>query len=269
MTFAPPTLLELAALWTGSGGVNLGIVGDQSHTAKGTSYHLGRDQLVAGAYSATLARDRAGLSNAASAIDLGKRYGTLAGLQAFSVELVAAIRAEPAKFRDIREVIYSPDGKVVRRWDNELKALRVGGDGTGQGDDTHLFHTHISFYRDAEARDHTIAFAGVLDMQAPITDPTPKIVTVADNAAWYELDGKTVLTHSASALPARPSPYGVGSKRAIFANWPDAAHRRIVLVTPATTVPLPVVDCTQAVKDAEGAEHERVRKAAIAAAEAL
>jgi hypothetical protein len=73
--------------------VNLGIVGDTGHVATGVSYHLGKDQLRAGAYSATLPRDKAGLSNAASACDLGKLGGSLAGLQKFSSWLVAQIRA--------------------------------------------------------------------------------------------------------------------------------------------------------------------------------
>jgi hypothetical protein len=152
MTYAPPTITALMAVWTSHGGVNLGIVGDTGHVATGVSYHLGKDQLRAGAYSATLPRDKAGLSNAASACDLGKLGGSLAGLQTFSSWLVAQVRADQATYRDIREVIYSPDGTHVKRWDNELKALRDGGDGTGQGDNTHLFHTHISFYRDSEYR---------------------------------------------------------------------------------------------------------------------
>jgi len=45
MTYAPMTLLELAAYWKRQGGVNLGIVGDTEHQAKGVSYHLGKDQL--------------------------------------------------------------------------------------------------------------------------------------------------------------------------------------------------------------------------------
>jgi hypothetical protein len=143
--------------------VNLGIVGDTRHIIKGTSYHLGKDYLAAGAYSATLPRDRAGLSNAASAMDLGKLGGSLTGLQKFSVWLVAAVRADPQAYRDIREVIYSPDGQVVRRWDNELKALRVGGDGTGQGDNTHLYHTHISFYRDSEYRPKVALFSAYFE----------------------------------------------------------------------------------------------------------
>jgi hypothetical protein len=158
MTYAPQSLKDLMALWTSNGGVNLGIVGDVAHQQKGTSYHLGRDDLVSGAYSARLPRDVAGLTDAASAVDLGKLGGSLAGLQKFSVWLAGQCKAGAPGTRDIRELIYSPDGKVVRRWDDVSKATYTGGDGTGQGDNTHLYHTHISYYRDSEGRDKTVTF---------------------------------------------------------------------------------------------------------------
>jgi N-acetylmuramoyl-L-alanine amidase len=104
--------------------------------------------------------------------------------------------------------------------------------------------------------------AGGTDVQAAITDETTKIVTVADGAAWYELDGKTVLTHGNAALAGRPSPYGVGSKRAIFATWDG--QRRMILVVPSTVVsPVPpVVDCDDVVKS-------ELDKAATRAADAV
>jgi len=85
---------------------------------------------------------------------------------------------------------------------------------------------------------------------APITDETPKLVTTAENSTWFELDGKTVLSKGHPALGQRPSPYGVGTKRAIYANVPDAAHRRIVLVVPATVAPVPSPACADQVKTA-------------------
>ena len=47
--------------------------------------------------------------------------------------------------RDLREIIYSPDGKVVRRWDRLGKR--------SSGDDSHLWHTHFSFFRDSTKAD--------------------------------------------------------------------------------------------------------------------
>ena len=102
---------------------------------------------------------------------------------------------------------------------------------------------------------------------APITDETPKIVTTKAVSTWYDLDGKTVLSTGHAALPPRPSPYGVGTQRAIFATV--GGSRRIVLIIPATVAAVPVVDCTQAVADAKAAEHERVRAAALAAVGAI
>jgi hypothetical protein len=167
MTYAPDSLKKLAALWISNGGVNLGIVGDTRHVTKGTSYHLGKSQLADGAYSAKLPRDVEGLTDAASAIDLGKLDGSLTGLQKFSTWLVNQCKANAPGTNDIREVIWSPDGKVVRRWDDVSRTIYNGGDGTGQGDNTHLYHTHISFYRDAEKRDHTTTFRPYFELGEP------------------------------------------------------------------------------------------------------
>lgn len=164
MTYAPATLRTLAELWVANGGVNLGIVGDTRHVATGTSYHLGKDKLSATAYSRQTARDRAGLSDAASAIDLGKLSGSFVELQKLSRWLVSQAQADAPGTDDIREIIYSPDGKTVWRWDRErghdsdpMKSVYLDGRWT-QGDQTHLTHTHISWYRDAEQRDHTVPF---------------------------------------------------------------------------------------------------------------
>ncbi len=64
-----------------NGGVNLGIIGDTAHATLGVSYHLGKSQLTATAYSRQLPRDAAGLTEAASAIDLGKLNGSLTELR--------------------------------------------------------------------------------------------------------------------------------------------------------------------------------------------
>jgi hypothetical protein len=100
---------------------------------------------------------------------------------------------------------------------------------------------------------------------ATIDDETPKTVTTALNSPWYDLDGKTVLKSDTAALVPRLSPYGAGTKRAIYAT--TGGIRRIVLVTPATATDIPpaVVDCDDVVK----VEHDRVKAAAIAALEVL
>jgi hypothetical protein len=169
VTFAPASIVALQTFWQGQGGVALGIVGNQKHCA---GYHLGRDRIYGECacrpdgtcepgqkgndYSVQLPRDRSGLSNAASAIDLGRLNGSLGELQDFSRWLVRACMADREAYRDIREVIYSPDGVTVQRYsgvDNEIHY------GAGNGDGSHTTHTHISFYRDSVGRDKVALFA--------------------------------------------------------------------------------------------------------------
>lgn len=159
MSFAPPTILAARALvkkhvpqlsW-----IELGIVGDDVHANSGTGYHLGKDALKASAYSIIESvRDKRGLSNAASALDIGWFKITVKGkawtLRDFSKWLVAECERGASDTKDIREVIYSPDGKVVKRWDALKKRTT--------GDDSHLSHTHLSWFRDSEFRDKTSIF---------------------------------------------------------------------------------------------------------------
>ena len=67
-TTNPKELVDLGKLWVKNGGVNLGIKGDLDHVEQGVSYHLGKAELKPNAPSATSARDKAGLTNAASAM---------------------------------------------------------------------------------------------------------------------------------------------------------------------------------------------------------
>jgi hypothetical protein len=162
MTYAPPTLIALRDfLWlkTGLSAVALGIVGDAAHAGR-ASYHNGKDRMLsrlATDYTAQTARDKAGLSNAASAIDIGN----FPRLREMSGWLVNRCRSGSNETADIREVIYSPDGLVVLRWDRERgvgSAPRPG-----EADNSHRTHTHVSWYRDAEARDHSAVFRHFFD----------------------------------------------------------------------------------------------------------
>ncbi|MFG2054761.1 hypothetical protein ACGFI9_12090 [Micromonospora sp. NPDC048930] len=121
----------------------VGIVGDASHRG---GYHCGEDRVDSDDYSVDESqRDRDGLCDFASALDVGYfRVTTPKGsfdLPHYSRWLVAQCAAGTPDTRDIREVIYSPDGKVVRRWD------RLGI--RSSGDSSHLGHTHESYFRDA------------------------------------------------------------------------------------------------------------------------
>ena len=89
MSSSPQSLRQLGTYWTAQGGVNLGVVGNAAHTY---GYHLGRDRIYDGGgpgkgdrdYSVQTRRDKAGLSDAASAIDLGRLNGSLPKLYRFS-----------------------------------------------------------------------------------------------------------------------------------------------------------------------------------------
>ncbi|MEU4776867.1 hypothetical protein [Micromonospora sp. NPDC023633] len=203
----------------------VGIVGDPAHRG---GYHCGSDRVVSGDYSVVeSSRDRTGLTEFASALDVGDFSISVRGkrhtLATFSMWLVAQCKAGADDTRDIREVIYSPDGQVVRRWD------RLGR--RSSGDSSHRWHTHISFHRDAikAGRDQTALFRrylihiGVLSapQTAPQEDDMP--LTEADaNTVWgakaYEYvdergdggrDVRTVkdilfATHAAAVAAANP-----------------------------------------------------------------
>ncbi|MFF0655302.1 hypothetical protein [Micromonospora tulbaghiae] len=132
----------------------VGIVGDVNHRG---GYHCGSDRVVTNDYSVVeSSRDRSGLTLYASALDVGtfsvRSGGGTHNLRTFSTWMVAQCAANAADTRDIREIIYSPDGRTVRRWD------RLGR--RTSGDSSHLFHTHFSFFRDSTkaGRDQTPLF---------------------------------------------------------------------------------------------------------------
>lgn len=129
----------------------VGIVGDTAHAKTGTSYHLGADQLRDDAYSVRTARDRAGLTDAASAVDVGEfRVTTPLGtfthrdLAKWSVKQCQANHPDT---RDIREIIYSPDGVRVFRYDRERGYASAPTERIPA--DNHRWHNHYSQYRDA------------------------------------------------------------------------------------------------------------------------
>ena len=89
-------------------------------------------------------------------------------LRTFSTWMVAQCVANAADTRDIREIIYSPDGRTVRRWD------RLGR--RTSGDSSHLYHTHFSFFRDSTkaGRDLTPLFRRYLTAIGMIATAKPE-----------------------------------------------------------------------------------------------
>ena len=152
MSYAPATLLELRAYLqskTGLSPVSLGIVGNTAHVR---GYHLGKDRIFSlsgigwSDYSVRLTRDKNGLTNAASAMDIGN----FTKLRSLSMWLVRQCQLNAPGTQDIREIIYSPDGITVLRYDRARgynSAPR-----TGEADNSHRTHTHISWYRDSQNR---------------------------------------------------------------------------------------------------------------------
>jgi hypothetical protein len=261
----PATLQGLGAYWTAQGGVNLGVVGNVAHTV---GYHLGKDRIYDGAgpglgdndYSVKHARDRAGLTNAASAIDLGKLDGSLAQLYAFSRWLVARCMADAVTRLDIREIIYSPDGVRVQRWSGIDNAIHTG---AGNGDMSHIGHTHISYFRDSQWRDKIAAFRPyfdeVVDMaQSSITDITPVWIGIGKGSSRFMLDS-TPDGYTFDQDYGRYSPYGVGDFRAYYANVDS--KRVLRLVKPITVETLPGVDCSEATAAAVADITARVQRA--------
>ncbi|MFJ8687201.1 hypothetical protein [Micromonospora wenchangensis] len=158
MTTAPANLLAVRRLLLdtikGLDPAAVGIVGDPAHRG---GYHCGSDRVVTNDYSVVESpRDRAGLTLYASGLDVGlfrvqTRLGTFDNRH-MTGWMIAQCRANTADSRDLREIIYSPDGKVVRRWDRLGKR--------SSGDDSHLWHDHYSFFRDSTkaGRDQTPLF---------------------------------------------------------------------------------------------------------------
>jgi hypothetical protein len=161
MSYAPQTIYALRAYLqpkTKLSASALGIVGDAAHQRR-ASYHNGQDAISrygrtsATDYSIRTSRDREPyLTNAASALDIGN----FPKLRSLSMSLVAQARANAPGTRDIREIIYSPDGQRVLRWDRERGYSSMPR--TGEADDSHLWHTHISWYRDSENRSKLAPF---------------------------------------------------------------------------------------------------------------
>jgi hypothetical protein len=181
MTYNPQSLRDLGTYWTKNGGVNLGVVGNTAHT-KG--YHLGKDRIYDGSgpglgdrdYSVQTTRDKKGLTDAASAIDLGRLNGSYVQLRTFSKWLVSQARKNAAGTSMMREIIYSPDGKTVLRWDRQRGYASAPR--TGEADSSHLTHTHISFYRDTEKKDKRPIFAPYFTPVPPKPPEDPSMPTL-------------------------------------------------------------------------------------------
>ncbi len=189
MTFAPDSLRDarsyILKYIPSLDPLSVGIVADDSHKKQGTSYHLGEDGLRDDAYSIIESvRDRNGLSDAASALDLGwfdiMINGKRHTLRDYSVWAVAQCKAGAPDTKDIREIIYSSDGKTVKRWDRE--GVR------SSGDDSHLFHTHHSYYRDSEHRSKVPLFKRYFQLIGLVPEDDDMPLTGEDGKTVWKTD---------------------------------------------------------------------------------
>lgn len=195
MTAAPANLLAVRRLLLdhlddGSddlASAEVGIVGDAAHRG---GYHCGSDRVVTNDYSVVeSSRDRDYLTTDASALDVGQFQVTSRGrvhnLRTFSVWCVEQCLARTPDSRDIREIIYSPDGRTVKRFDRLGKR--------SSGDSSHLGHTHFSFFRDSTKvrRDQTPLFRRYLTtiglMEAPDMPLDSSDITKIRDAVQAEL----------------------------------------------------------------------------------
>lgn len=195
MTIAPNDLVvtRLDLLHrTGLPGDAIGIKGNAAHVADGIGYHLGKDQLKMGRgpYSARLARDRRGLTNAASALDLGCTWGHggRAAWLRFNRLLLAALRAGDPALAGIRAINCTLDGQSRHRFDRE------NGFKDATSSDSVTTHTHIEWYRDTEGARAGACRARLLQLvDQAITgkaadDMTPQEQKQLTDARWQTLN---------------------------------------------------------------------------------
>lgn len=153
MTYVPAPLSGLQKYMqqkTGLPLASLGVFPDENHDG---GYHCGWDrrrvrngQLSDYSWQES-PRDWNHKTDAARAFDCG----LFPLLRELSIWMVGECAIGAPDTLDIREIIYSPDGVNVYRWD------RLGIRSTG--DSSHQTHTHFSWFADAEHRDKVSPFA--------------------------------------------------------------------------------------------------------------
>jgi len=157
MTRSPQSLLAVRQLFMQRTGLPAVALGIQHYKPDGGGYHEGNDLLAVGGrlntdYSKRESeRDRPG-SDLACAIDIGRfKVDSPTGPvdnRRMTVWLLKQIDDDTEDSRWIREIIYSLDGKTVKRYDR----LRIR---TG-GDKSHLSHEHVSSFRDDIESPHVL-----------------------------------------------------------------------------------------------------------------
>lgn len=246
MTYADPALRQLQTYLSENGIRVLGIVGDTAHRR---GYHVGKDRIFSAGgqgwqdYSVRRARDRAGLSNAAEAIDIG--WFDLGDRDLTG--LLRHLRAEAAagRARDIREIISERvDGSQIYRVDFPSGAV----EGL-PGSNERPHHGHVSYYRDSEGREkrgpYKSYIAGLPDTSTEEAVysikgvPGPFPCTVKAGTPHFSSPEDTVPDGTLDD-PARPfmcvGETKDGARRYIYGRMTTTAERSRLALVPSTAV---------------------------------
>lgn len=141
-----------------------GIVGDVHHSF---GYHLSRKELPGDDYSVVLPKDRLGDSGAASALDISLPSGLMITC---TNRLLIAAKKHDSRLAALREFCGTTDG-----WRTHPYDLSRGQDGPlDSWDSSHLWHIHLSFYREYENNATILApIADVLAGKKTPPNPAP------------------------------------------------------------------------------------------------
>lgn len=219
MSYAPQSLLDIRdylRTHTGLTLAALGIVGDAAHNG---GYHCGRDRLVANDYSNRTARDRAGLTDAASALDIGD-FSRLRALTAF---LVAEARG--GRLPDVRELIGpGADGRAYR-WDHLAGWSAV----QRPADDSHEWHLHISYYRDSEGRSKLAPFQRFFEPQEDEVDLTDENLDAIAGRVYAYFTEDVEAEYRAATEGTFPVGYTVRPRAALRESWAYGKENKALL----------------------------------------
>lgn len=133
-----------------------GIVGDTAHSF---GYHLARRDLPASDYSVSLPADKLGSSANASALDVSLPADLM---KRYTANLLAAAKAGDHRLRALREFCGTLNGTDTYPYDLSSHS----GEGINSWDDSHLWHIHLSFYR--EFADNEAALLPIADVMLGI-----------------------------------------------------------------------------------------------------
>jgi hypothetical protein len=223
MTYAPAPLLDLRVFMrplTGLPDNLLGITPDPSHDG---GYHCGWDdrRIVNGelhdyAWQES-SRDWNHKTNAARAFDVGM----FPLLRELSVWMVGECARGAPDTLDMREIIYSPDGVNVLRWD------RLGKRSTG--DNSHLTHTHFDWFADAENRDKISPFRRFFE---------ENFVATINQEDWDNLRWRNYSTDVAGSNTALGGP-AIGQELWLpkFLKALDAKVNKLLMLPPGSVDP--------------------------------